>query len=53
MTKVKKEKKVFVMAKIPENDYKRLQELKEKTGYSLADLIRAGIRNICENQKGE
>jgi len=53
MAKSKKEKKIFVTAALPENDFKKLKELKVKTGYSIADLIRAGIRNICENQKGE
>jgi hypothetical protein len=42
------EKEIPVYARIRKEEFSKLQEIKERTGLSVADLLRAGIRHIIK-----
>jgi len=48
MAKREEGKKVF--AEISQEEYAAMVEIRNNTRYSIADQIRAGIRNILKNQ---
>ena len=38
-----------IFAKIDQSEYDKVLEIKKQTRFSIADIIRAGIRNIISN----
>jgi hypothetical protein len=52
MSKKKKaaDKEIPVYARISQEEFDQLQQIKDRTKLSVADLLRAGIRHIIKNQ---